>query len=206
MAKYGTTGQPRWRPGPEGRGLRSPVAGPKPPSRPENGRAWAGGTGFASLEGAGVHHAVPARRHPLIAAVVAALACAACAVHEPVPAFRRAVFIADRGISIPLPPPSLFEAPHQKVDVSGQLQGDDQIAAGTTVHVIDDRGNGETEVELAAGVASFQATLEIDLTDNCLELWAEAPDGSEGGHSLYSASIEAVGDTQQVAVGEGCNE
>jgi hypothetical protein len=135
----------------------------------------------------------------LLAGVVLA---SACAQHHAAAAFRRSVFIGDRGISVPLPPPSFVDASEQDVDVEGEVVGDDPVLAGTLVHVEDLHGDGVGEVELAAGATSF--TIEgvgIDLTANCLELWLVAPDGREGDRVLVHAEI--VG-PQEIETVLGC--
>ncbi len=128
----------------------------------------------------------------------------ACATHEAKPAFRAGVFIGDRGISIPLPPPSLFDSPQQKVDVEGDVIGAD-ATNGLIVVITDNAGAAETEVPLESGMTAFHAEgLAIDLTDNCLELWVETAEGQQGDHHLYRAVIAASGES--VEVEEGCDQ
>ena len=62
------------------------------------------------------------------AALVLALALAGCVAPDARPAFRAGVVIDDRGIVVPLPPPSFFDSPIQEVDVQGSIIGDDPIA------------------------------------------------------------------------------
>jgi hypothetical protein len=126
---------------------------------------------------------------------------AACGVHEAKPSFRSSVRIGDRGISVPLPPPSFWEAPHQEVEVQGEVQHGEGLAAGTEVHILDNEGDAEIQVRLAEGESTFVATFELDLSNNCLEVWLVAPDGSEGERSLYSTRIVAA---DQIEVVEGC--
>lgn len=114
----------------------------------------------------------------------------ACAQHEASSAFRRTVFVGDRGISVPLPPPSLIDAPKQDVDVHADALGDDPVLAGTVAHVEDAMGESADELELAADAHAFVIEgLSIDLTQNCLELWLVAPDGRESQHVLVHAVI-----------------
>jgi hypothetical protein len=125
----------------------------------------------------------------------------ACAVHEARPAFRSTVWIGDRGISVPLPPPSFYEAPHQEVEVEGQVQHSDDLAAGTEIHIVDNVGDADIVVPLQQGESSFVGRLELDLSDSCLEVWLVAPDGGEGDRSLYSTRIVSV---DEIEVVEGC--
>lgn len=105
---------------------------------------------------------------------------AGCASHEPRAAFRRGVLVDDRGISIPLPPPSLVDEPVQDVDIRGTAPGEDELVAGTRIHVEDLEGGAELSVELDVKTASFELRgLTIDVTANCLELWLESADGRE---------------------------
>ena len=132
--------------------------------------------------------------------LVGVWASAACATHEPVPAFRSAVVLDDRGISVPLPPPSLLDNPTQDVDVDGEIEGDD-IVAGTSLRVFDMQSGEEVEVELDAGQATFSVGMTVDLSENCLEFWLEGPDGGQSDRALFSAHI--VSDTE-VETRPGC--
>lgn len=124
----------------------------------------------------------------LLALVV--LGQVACATHEPRPAFRRGVLIDDRGISVPLPPPSLLDAPKVDVEVQGSLPGADELALGTVIHLDDLDGDARVSADVDAATASFVlADISIDLTANCLELWLEAPDGRESDRTMVHAAI-----------------
>jgi hypothetical protein len=126
---------------------------------------------------------------------------AACATHDGRPAFRAALAIGERGISVPLPPPSLRDAPRQKIDVHATVVGD-EVPAEAKAWVVDLRGEAEAIVPLH-GAAEFSADgLVVDLEDNCLELWIEDEDGSEGEHSFFSAAIAY--DDVHVTVVDGC--
>jgi hypothetical protein len=146
---------------------------------------------------------------------VATLACVSlvgatvgCVAHPARPAFRASVWIGDRGISIPLPPPSILKAPKQKVDVEGELVGDEPVVGDVLAHVVDLRGDATAAVSVAAGETAFLAEgLEIDLTDYCLEVWLEGEDGTEGEHALFSALVVVLEDgTEAVEVSQGCDE
>ena len=122
--------------------------------------------------------------------VAGMLLAAACARHEANPAFRRSISIGDRGISVPLPPPSLTAEPEQEVDVEADAIGDDPVLAGTVVHVEDVLGEGIAELELAADAERFVVEgVLVDLRANCLEVWLVAPDGRESDHALVHAVI-----------------
>lgn len=114
---------------------------------------------------------------------------AACAVHEPVPVFRAGVFLGDRGISVPLPPPSLLDSPEQEVEVAGEVQSDEPLAVGSVVLVLDVRSGAETSYALDEDDGSFAVVLPLDLRDHCLELWVEDPEGLQSPRSQYQAII-----------------
>lgn len=98
--------------------------------------------------------------------------------------------IGEHGISVPVPPPSLTAAPKQSVDVDGDL-GDMTPEPQTQVFLL--------EVTSGAGYFAFAASdgtfhipdVEIDLFDNCLEVWSEEPGayGEMSMHSFFRASI-----------------
>lgn len=139
-------------------------------------------------------------------ALAALLGVGACASHDAEPAFRASVLIGDRGISIPLPPPSLRDEPEQEVEVSGSAVGLTDTAGDLTVQVYDQVSGESVSAALTEGEAFVATGLTIDLTDNCLELWLEDLDGNEGEHLLYSAQIESQPDgSDAVVVVEGCD-
>lgn len=112
---------------------------------------------------------------------------AGCNDPAPVSAHRSAVLIGDRGISIPLPPPSVLQAPQQEVEVEGALEGN--VDEGAEVRIVDTAGGDEASV--SPDGASFTATLELDLTDACLETWVVDADGVESERRSYSTQVEA---------------
>lgn len=137
-----------------------------------------------------------------ITAVCAFAVLAACTVHEPRPAFRRGVFVDDRGISVPLPPPSLAAEPEQEVDVEGQLPGEDPLEAGTILHIEDTDGTSVSSTEVDVDEEGFVVEgFLIDLTANCLELWLETPDGRESEHVQVHAVIV---DDNDIRTDPGC--
>ncbi|MBC8068246.1 MAG: hypothetical protein IAG13_07925 [Deltaproteobacteria bacterium] len=114
----------------------------------------------------------------------------ACGTHEATPAFRRTIAFDDRGISVPLPPPSLVDEPEQEVELRGTTVGADAIVAGTKVHVDDLDGEATGELVLAAGAAEFKVEgLYVDLRAHCFEVWLESPDGRLTDPSLVRAHI-----------------
>lgn len=134
-----------------------------------------------------------------IASLVGLLVMAgACNDPAPVQAYRSAVLIGDRGISIPLPPPSVLAAPEQQVEVHGEVDRD--VGEGAEVRIVDTAGGDEASVP--ADGLSFTATLEVDLTQTCLEAWVVDPDGDPGEHRFYSTSIE---DDDSIRVVAGCD-
>ncbi|MGH1343282.1 MAG: hypothetical protein ACRBN8_17110 [Nannocystales bacterium] len=129
--------------------------------------------------------------------VVCVLA-AACNDPAPVSAHRSAVLIGDRGISIPLPPPSVLQAPQQEVEVHGALEG--AFEEGAEVRLVDISGGDEASVS-PDGVA-FTAVLNLDLTDACVETWVVDADGVESERRSYSTRIEA---DDSILVEPGCD-
>ena len=132
----------------------------------------------------------------LFASMVAVLA--GCNDPAPVQAHRSAVLIGDRGISIPLPPPSVLEAPQQEVEVHGQLDG--AVAEGAEVRIVDIEGGAEASVPAEDG--AFTASLELDLSAACLEAWVVDADGAAGERRTYSTRIEP---DDTVLVVAGCD-
>jgi hypothetical protein len=133
---------------------------------------------------------VVTRLRPIAALALLVVGSSACATHDASPAFRRSVFVDDRGISVPLPPPSYYEVPEQEVDLHGVTEGSDPIVEGTTLHAEDIDGQAAGEVVLAAGATDFTVEgLDIDLRTHCFEIWLETPDGRETTHAFVRAHI-----------------
>lgn len=134
------------------------------------------------------------------------IGASACAAHEVEPAFRASILIDDRGISIPLPPPSLIDEPEQDVEVEGQVVGLDNDVGDLVVRIVDNVGGAELQAPLD-GDRSFRLQgLGIDLTDNCIEAWLESSSGEEGAHRHFEAVISETGGEQSLEVVEvsGC--
>jgi len=138
-----------------------------------------------------------------ITAVCVLAVIAACTVHEPRPAFRRGVFVDDRGISVPLPPPSFMAEPEQEVDVEGQVPGEDPLEPGTILHIEDLDGTSVSSTEVDVDEQGFVVeAFFIDLTANCLELWLESPDGRESERVQVHAVIV---DDRDIRTDPGCD-
>lgn len=135
--------------------------------------------------------------------VLSSMAVGACVAHDPEPAFRAAVLIDDRGISIPLPPPSLVDEPEQEVDVEGEVINLAAGHDGLIVRIADQTGGAELDVPLDGSNAFHASGLPIDLSDNCIEVWLVDADGREGDHAQYQALIDASGEA--IEVSEGCD-
>jgi hypothetical protein len=118
------------------------------------------------------------RLRRLVALALVTTVVGACGTHEVSPAYRRTIAFDDRGISVPLPPPSLIDQPEQEVELHGTTAGRDAIVAGTKVHVEDVDGEATGELVLAAGADEFTVEhLDVDLRTHCFEVWLETPDG-----------------------------
>lgn len=102
--------------------------------------------------------------------------------------------IGERGISVPVPPPSLTAAPKQTVEVEGELR--ETMPPANTIVRLDvydlagDLQGGHNVLVDADGTFRFadENAVDLDLTDNCLEVWSEGSDG-ESMHSFFVASI-----------------
>lgn len=147
-------------------------------------------------------HRITAKLGLASAALLALATIAACAQKEARPAFRGAVLIGDRGISVPLPPPSLLGAPEQAVEIEVQINGA-ELSAGAELRVVDVEGDYETSITLDGETPSVMLEdVPLDLTMNCLELWLIDED-EQGEHVLYQAMIAA--DDQSVETQSGCD-
>lgn len=125
---------------------------------------------------------------------VAGLCASACAQHGVRPAFRSAIVVDERGIFVPLPPPSFTAAPIQNVQLRAEIVGLDPIEVGTIAYVVDERGPAEVEVLLEEDAVTFSAELEIDLRDHCLQAWLVAPDGAVS--EIHRVHAEVIDDRE----------
>lgn len=106
--------------------------------------------------------------------------------------------IDKRGISVPVPPPSLWAAPVQQVTIEGKLGFSDPEPM--TVVFLQNAFTDQWPFVYADGDGSFRFEgVELDLTQNCLEVWSEEPGpyGDMSLHSFFRASIDPD-DPQQI--------
>jgi hypothetical protein len=149
-----------------------------------------------------------ARTRRLVFLVAAAMTVAACGAGNASgePAVKPRLYITDRGIGVPVPPPSLKDDPKVEAQIWGDITVD--FVTGDTVHLLETVSGFETDV--AADSQSCDAEdaiedpcdflfegVEVDLTDNCLELWlADDADAI----SAYRAAIEEEDDGTEFPV------
>lgn len=133
-------------------------------------------------------------RLTLTALLVLALGTA-CSDH-PTVGFDQGPQIDRRGISVPVPPPSLTSAPKQTVDVEGDvdmstLDPDTRVI----LFVYSDSEDPAGYITFARDDGSFyfEGKVQLDLTDNCIEVWTEVPGkfGSQSVSSFFYAMIDA---------------
>jgi len=146
--------------------------------------------------------------------VVLAAALVGCASHDLYSfSFRKAeLTLGDRGIAIPVPPPSLTDAPVQEsnviVDVDYTLDepADPPQDADPTVELwVRDRVGGAVASALAPAPPPGTVTVEglvLDHTRNCLELWLEVDGGARSEVTLVHTVIDD--DDVSVRVEPGC--
>ncbi len=108
--------------------------------------------------------------------------------------------IQEKGISVPVPPPSLWAAPVQEVDIEGEL-GIANAEPGTVVYLQDAFGEMGAFVVAEPDGSFFFEGFEIDLTENCLELWSEEP-GPYGGTSVHSFFHANIAEDDQSVITE----
>ena len=98
--------------------------------------------------------------------------------------------IGDRGISVPVPPPSLKRAPVQRVDIEGEI-GAAAGEPGTRVFLSETRRGTQNYFGYPEEDGSFFFEgVELDLTDNCIDVWTEDDQANTSVHSFYRASID----------------
>jgi len=129
----------------------------------------------------------------------ARLATVACLLHlvfgtgcnaHPIVGYDDGPQITEKGISVPVPPPSLTAAPVQEVDIEGQLASYEP-EPGTVVFLQNAYSDLNYFVEAQPDGGFLFEGVELDLTENCLELWSEEPGpyGEMSVHSFFRASI-----------------
>lgn len=120
-------------------------------------------------------------------ALCALASVAACAATPGRPAVFPAPQVIDRGISIPLPPPSLHDAPEQTVDVEG-LVPEEALGLDAEVFVEDRHGGAITSAVPDAAGSFVASALDIDVSQACLRAWLEV-DGEMGEPADYRVLI-----------------
>ncbi len=159
-------------------------------------------------------HAVRTKPTPSLLLVVLAAGLAGCASHDLYSfSFRKAeLTLGDRGIAIPVPPPSLRDAPVQEsevtVDVDYILDEPAQPPQDTEAAVelwVRDRVGGAVASALAPAPPPGTVTVEglvLDHTRNCLELWLEVDGGARSEVTVVHTVIDD--DDVSVRVEPGC--
>ncbi len=170
-----------------------------------------GGHGACYTCGAPVSRRSSVPRRCLLAAL-AAVSLAACAGHDLYSfSFRKAeLSIGERGIAIPVPPPSLTDQPVQEsdvvvdVDFAIETDADVDLEPEVRLHVRDRVGGAHGVVDLdASGPQTVLVEgLVLDHSRNCLEVWLAADDGSVSQSRRYHTTIEP--DDTTVRVDPGC--
>lgn len=134
-------------------------------------------------------------RLPRLAALLTLAFGTACQpFHLPGGGYDDGPQIGEHGISVPVPPPSLTLAPKQTVDVEGDVNNPDP-EPNTQVSIMVIPSDGERLTYTFAvdpdGTFSLKGRVQLDLTDNCLEVWSEVPGayGSQSMHSFFRATI-----------------
>jgi hypothetical protein len=127
----------------------------------------------------------------------------ACAAHPGEPVMRSGIFIPERGIAVPVPPPSLTSEPEVDADICGEIVeiGFDD---GTEVHLYDSESGYEADVPAISEGYPFEDTahdfcfegVPVDLTANCLEFWTD---------EIEPVRYRLVIDGETVGVREGCD-
>lgn len=107
-------------------------------------------------------------------------------------------FIAEHGISVPVPPPSFAAAPVQVVEVEGEL-GVAEPEPMTRVYLYEATSDRGYFVHADDDGGFLFIGVQLDLTDNCLELWFEEP-GPNGTTSVHSFFTAVIGEDDQSIV------
>lgn len=136
-----------------------------------------------------------ARPSRLLTVLLLAFGTACQPYHLPGGGFDDGPQIGENGISVPVPPPSLTDAPRQTVEIEGELR-DTMPAPDTLVqlYIYNKAGDWESARTAKANpdgtflFADMNAA-ELDLTNNCLEIFSESNEDGMGSPSFYVASI-----------------
>jgi hypothetical protein len=139
-----------------------------------------------------------------IVPLCALLAAAACNQHD-VYGFRAGVWVGDRGIAIPVPPPSLTDAPVQpsRIEGSFDVAAEEGVSPPVQVELKDLVSGAEASVEIDELAGDFLIEeVVLDHTDNCLEFRLVLSDGRASDVERYHTVIET--DDRTVRVVDGC--
>jgi hypothetical protein len=151
-----------------------------------------------------------ARIRRLVFLVAGATALSACGAGNATgePAVKPRLFIKDRGIAVPVPPPSFTEAPEVEAHIWGDIN--DEFQSGTLVHLLETVSGFETDVGADAqscdGVQELDddescdflfKDVPVDLTDNCFEFWLA---GEADAIAAYRADIGEDDDGEEIPV------
>ena len=123
----------------------------------------------------------------LLSGLLSALALAGCAPFGAPFVYSAPTF---RGISVPIPPPSLAAEPVQDVDIEGSTNLMDPVPQ-TLVYLYEHRSD-QGHFVFADDAGDFKFTeVALDLTNNCIQVWFEEPgeDGKTSEDGFYQANI-----------------
>ncbi len=95
-----------------------------------------------------------------------------------------------RGITIPIPPPSLMASPEIEIDVDGTVPSN--AGSGTEVYLFESTSaRGYFTVADPETGAFVIEEVDVNLEDNCIRLWyVDGGDGEQSDSSYYKAYIE----------------
>ena len=129
----------------------------------------------------------PTRRLLLSGLLIAASGLLGCAPFGDPFVYAAPTF---RGISVPIPPPSLTAEPVQEVDIEGSTNLMNPVPQ-TLIYLYEHRTDQGYFV-FADDTGDFSFTeVKLDLTNNCMQVWFEEPgeDGKTSEDGFYQASI-----------------
>ena len=104
-----------------------------------------------------------------------------------------------RGVTIPLPPPSLTAAPVQSFDIEGDL-ANSAMDDGIRVNLYEETSQRGYFTYTSGGSWLLQ-DVEVDTTDNCLSVWSSNFEGADSVREFFKL-VPQTGD----ACEPGCSE